>query len=650
MNEQQHLELLEENRTLCRRLLSLTQAETPSTQAVLPKLNFPHCTVIVTPNEVNSKHGTGVLISKIFRNSQNIVSIRSRDGFSGEQHFGDHRIVLSNPALSRTQAFANVIELFSDRPIKQAVCIPYYPEEVLTAIALKDVYGMPLCTYIMDDNTLFGNGIPSELMEELLRKSDLRLVISSEMRRAYERHYRTKFWLLPPIVSSDLLHYSRWANSSIKQDSKIGILVGNVWGQSWLERLRDTVRDSGVQIHWYANCGATKVSWLNFNRQQLEQEGIFIYEPLPEPELATKLNEYSFAILPSGTLDADDDNKSVALLSLPSRVPLMLATAYIPIVVLGSPKTAAAQFVTQFQVGTVCNYNSAEFAQAIEFVTREESQVLIREKAAALADVFSDAGVAEWIWETLECGEPSDLRFERLVPQLETDGSYYIDPPPAEDIYDDFVPVHQSMQRLKRRGYIPDFVVDVGASTGIWSDTVHRSFPDARFILVEPLLSRYPQDMVEHHTNFEAVEALVSDQPGSAMLQVSADLYNSSLFSLNKFQCQETIEVEVTTLDAIAEQKALTGQGILKMDVQYAEHLVLAGATNFLKQVDIVIIELSLIKHREGTRTFLEMLELMDRLGFRYFDDAGEWRLPTNGTLHNKDGLFVKHDLFLYEI
>jgi hypothetical protein len=36
------------------------------------------------------------------------------------------------------------------------------------------------------------------------------------------------------------------------------------------------------------------------------------------------------------------------------------------------------------------------------------------------------------------------------------------------------------------------------------------------------------------------------------------------------------------------------------------------------------------------------MMKLMDQLGFRYFDDVGDWRDPQNGVLRQKDGLFIR--------
>jgi hypothetical protein len=106
--------------------------------------------------------------------------------------------------------------------------------------------------------------------------------------------------------------------------------------------------------------------------------------------------------------------------------------------------------------------------------------------------------------------------------------------------------------------------------------------------------------------------------------------------------------VPVLTLDEVAREKNLTGQGLLKLDVQFAEHLVLGGAKKLLPQVDALLVELSLVRYASQPLLFPEMYELIRKLGFRYYEDAGGWRCPVDGTALQKDVLFVRENLFVY--
>jgi hypothetical protein len=74
---------------------------------------------------------------------------------------------------------------------------------------------------------------------------------------------------------------------------------------------------------------------------------------------------------------------------------------------------------------------------------------------------------------------------------------------------------------------------------------------------------------------------------------------------------------------------------------------VLQGASKFLDQVDLIIAELSFVRYDEHALVFLQMLNLLDELGFRYYDETGEWRSPSDGTLLQKEVAFIRSDLLI---
>jgi FkbM family methyltransferase len=645
------------NATLRQQLSSLIQPPQTSSSSQHSR----NLDVILTPNEVNRRHGTGTILINIFAQQQNLFSLRFDNQYESEHDLGLFNHRLSIAGKSRAEVFAEMLSIFEGIIPQRILCVPFHPEELSAAIAIKELFDIPLCIYIMDDNNLYSEKkemrpISHELMREALEKSSLRLAISPELRKAYEHQYRLKFWLLPPVVASNLIEQRVNHPESPSNAQHRGILVGNIWSQKYLDCLRETVRNSNLKIDWYCNSYANP-KWLSFERENLKNDGIKIYPPLKESELVEQFKNYSFAIIPSGKLDESDNIQNIARLSLPSRVPFILATSQTPFIVLGSEETAVARFVKRFEVGLVSDYNSTSFKEVVSQIVISDVQGKMRQNAAAIADLFTSDGISQWLWESLEKGEPIDLKFEKLMPYLPNDFAYFVEPPCPKNIWPDFIPVYQGLKRLKDKGFNPDFVIDVGASTGVWSDTIDRVYPQARFILLDPLLSRYAQEyqearkhMIDRHANFEVVEALVSNQTGRQMMSISADLYNSSIYQIKSSKLTETVEVEVITLDWLAQERSITGRGLLKLDVQFAEHLVIEGASQFLPQVDVCIIELSLWKYQEETKTLLEMLEIMSQLGFRYYDEVGEWRLPEDGgTLREKDILFVRKNLFLTE-
>jgi FkbM family methyltransferase len=601
--------------------------------------------VIITTNEVTDRHGTGVILNRIFAGSRNLLLIRSTNLYQVHSLKG-RRLCFSHEGLSRAQSFEQVLHALNGSTVKRVLCVPFLPDELITAIALKELFGVPLCTYLMDDNNIYARGIPDELMREALSKSSLRLAISPEMRDQYEKKYSLKFWVLPPVVGNESRPPSDTNYAEYPQTND-GVLVGSLWSRRWLERLRQTNREAGMRLDWYGN---TQAPWLKLNPGELQNDGIIDCGFLPEPELRERMRQYAYAVIPTGTLEEGDDRPEIAQLSLPTRMPFLLAACRMPMIVLGSAQTAAARFVERFGVGTVSPYEPARLRQAIETITQPAEQARLRQQAARYAPMFFADGLARWIWQSVERGEPCDERFEKDFRRDSQRIIAYLDPPAPKDLWGDLILVYHALRRLKKNGFSPDFVLDVGSSSGVWSDAVHRVFPQARFILVDPLHEQYRQLndwFFRKHPEFECVPVAVSELPGEAELQLTDDLYGSSLFSASTRKMDNSVKVTVKTLDQVARDKQIAGRGLLKLDVQFVEHLVLRGAKQFLQQVDALLVELSLFRYNAQALTFPEMYELIRSLGFRYYEDVGGWRSPADGTTLQKDVLFVREGLFL---
>ena len=224
----------------------------------------------------------------------------------------------------------------------------------------------------------------------------------------------------------------------------------------------------------------------------------------------------------------------------------------------------------------------------------------------------------------------------------------YVEPPAPKSIHWSMHAYFQALYRLSQTGYKPEFIVDVGASTGVWSHVASRVFPESRFYLVEPLLERYQKgngQIYSMHPEFVAIAAAAGDQPGQADLNVSSDLYSSSLLDGAEGSPDinwEKVRVPIRTLDEISSTLSIEGQGLLKIDVQMAEHLVLHGAKRFLKQIDVVCLELSVDRFAPSSKNLFEMMGELHTLGFEYFDTAGYWRDPRSGRLIQQDTVFMR--------
>jgi FkbM family methyltransferase len=256
-------------------------------------------------------------------------------------------------------------------------------------------------------------------------------------------------------------------------------------------------------------------------------------------------------------------------------------------------------------------------------------------------------GLTEWLWKSLDAGTPTDDRFELLYSGLRQRLTPYVDPPAPADIHWEMQPHFQALYRLKASGFKFDFVVDVGASTGYWSHIAQKIFPSSKYFLVEPLLKKYLETegtIYRLHPEFVKIEAAAGNAPGRLEMNVSPDLYGSSFFD-SSVSSGPLVQVSVRTLDEIAVSESIQGRGLLKIDAQFSEHLVLEGGIEFLKQVDVVFLEVSLRRIVPECKIFVEIVNQLHGLGFEYREYAGTWRDPSTGELLQQDAIFARHSV-----
>ncbi len=337
---------------------------------------------IVSHVEVTEQHGVGVLLKRLFGTAPGIISIRSQDQFGGEQQFGERQLRLHHGNAPRPAVYASVAAL--DGRIGRILACPYFADDVWTAIALADVHGARLCTWLMDDQNLVEKGIPDALMRELLERSRVRFAISGPMRDAYEAKYGLEIGVLPPTVSPHLVQVEALALPRTALTAGRAAIVGNVWGQHWLNLLRRALAGSGLRWDWFCNSGAR---WLQASKAELALDGLIVRGSLAnEMELKRELQGRPFAIVPSGTLEEGRE-------------------------------TAASKFVEAFGLGATAGYESNQIMRAIDQLLNPETQRRMRARAAALAPSFSSGGVRDWLWGSLDAGRPLDQRFEDLLPR-----------------------------------------------------------------------------------------------------------------------------------------------------------------------------------------------------------------------------------------
>jgi hypothetical protein len=184
--------------------------------------------------------------------------------------------------------------------------------------------------------------------------------------------------------------------------------------------------------------------------------------------------------------------------------------------------------------------------------------------------------------------------------------------------------------------------IDVGASDGSWSLGARRHFPDARFLLVEPLAERREALAgLERRLGFRHAAVAAGRAPGVLPFAVDPALDGSGVAAPG---AAGTREVPVDTLDRLTEQHALPGPFGVKLDVHGHELPILEGAARVLNQAELLIIEAYAFTLMPGAVRFPELCLWLEARGFRCCDLADPLRRPSDGVLWQVDLAFARAD------
>jgi hypothetical protein len=353
--------------------------------------------VLITSGEINDRHGTGLLLSRLF-SGKSAFNIHARSFYGIQGNFP--AVELANGGANDRFAGFIVREIAALLQVQHILVVPYMPDDVHTALVLRQATRAPLATWVMDDQAVFSQNLSRAWLDDLFAQSDIRFVISPEMKEEYQKAFDFPFFVLPPTVSQELLG-SAGQTSEAENGSKSCALIGNVWSARWLTRLESVIESSGWKVNCYGHgAGGTP------DRPEFVRKGF-----VSEEQLARGLAAAPFVISPTGTGDDDDDSLHLTRLSLPSRLPYLLAVHKVPILVLGSAESCAARFVTRLGVGLRCGYSRDEFQRATKQLCDQQFNARCRENCRRYAALFGDNGLADWIWKSATAGAPIDSRF-----------------------------------------------------------------------------------------------------------------------------------------------------------------------------------------------------------------------------------------------
>lgn len=202
---------------------------------------------------------------------------------------------------------------------------------------------------------------------------------------------------------------------------------------------------------------------------------------------------------------------------------------------------------------------------------------------------------------------------------------------------------------MKNTGKHIQYALDIGAYRGDFTETLLSVWPTAIIRQIEA------DERQSSWLNQGAIHELLGDVDGSIVdfytLGVDKITTGSSIYRelTPHYNQADTIVIKkrMTTIDEMDKKHNFYGDwrnhGLLKMDTQGSELLILNGAANFLsiKKPRWILIECSVLQYNYGAPRILEVLTALDKLNYSMCD-VFDLSYDSQGRLLQSDILFER--------
>ena len=199
-------------------------------------------------------------------------------------------------------------------------------------------------------------------------------------------------------------------------------------------------------------------------------------------------------------------------------------------------------------------------------------------------------------------------------------------------------------KHLKSLGFDVKTVVDVGIAFG--TSPIYEAFPRARYFLVEPVAECRPLlEQLKQRLNAEYFLVAAGAENGEITFNVHDDISGSSIFAQveGKVLDGEARPTPMRRLDSLLPEQ-LEHPVFLKVDTQGAELEVLRGLGSRIAEIDLMILETTMMPMRHGIPEFAEIVRFCDEAGFAVYDVLEGHMRALDGALAQIDLAFVRKD------
>ena len=207
--------------------------------------------------------------------------------------------------------------------------------------------------------------------------------------------------------------------------------------------------------------------------------------------------------------------------------------------------------------------------------------------------------------------------------------------------------MYWSIENMKRNGFDPKVIADVGAFKGEFTEEVGKTFPDARFFMFEANPNKEEGLRAfekKYGANAKLFMSCLGSTAGQEVTFHQMEMA-SSVLDEHFDQKANTVTLKTQTLDNIFTAENIPKVDFIKLDVQGYEVEILKGFTKYMPTVDAIFIEVSLLDIHKGVPLFRDVVEFMYGFGFVAYDICSvSARRPLDMAMWQTDLIFVKEN------
>ena len=200
-----------------------------------------------------------------------------------------------------------------------------------------------------------------------------------------------------------------------------------------------------------------------------------------------------------------------------------------------------------------------------------------------------------------------------------------------------------------------DYVIDIGAYTGTYGQSLRRFGYRGNLLSFEPVKSNYLEllNNAKKDRKWRVHERVaLGFKPGKAKLYVSKKKDSSSLLKIKKIHTKiepdskivGKQDTRVETLDNIIQnyKHINLSKALLKIDTQGFEYEILQGSKKTLKKLKLVQVELSLNQLYKNQKNKNLIIELLEKNNFECWNIIPGFKDKKNSRLLQYDAIYFK--------